>query len=125
MASDIGACLPLLPGRPGATGLTTSERGCGRCFRGRYASTLLPARAACCQEPPEVTWPEPEVEDGADDWLRPELLLPELLVPVPELALELPDAVLLLAAAFGEVPDAPLEPDVPDLTELREVLELA
>jgi len=72
-----------------------------------------------------VTWPEPEVEDGADDWLRPELLLPELLVPVPELALELPDAVLLLAAAFGEVPDAPLEPDVPDLTELREVLELA
>jgi len=82
-------------------------------------------RAQRRAEPAPDRAPEPEVEDGADDWLRPELLLPELLVPVPELALELPDAVLLLAAAFGEVPDAPLEPDVPDLTELREVLELA
>ena len=71
---------------------------------------------SCRYEPPEVTWPDPEVEDGADDELRPELPL----VPEPALVLE-----LLPAAAFGEVPDAPLALDAPDLTELREVLELA
>ena len=60
-------------------------------------------------EPPDVTWPLPELDDGAPVLLRPppeepELLVPELLVPElvplelvpPELSLDLPVPELLV-----------------------------
>ena len=61
-------------------------------------------------DPPEVTWPEPELEDGADPELSPpeleldpELLeLPELPeLELPELDEELPDLLLACWAEFA------------------------
>jgi hypothetical protein len=54
------------------------------------------------QEPPDVTWPEPELDDGGGAEFRPVELEPELPVlerPEPE--------VLLLPAVLCDVPDVP------------------
>lgn len=70
---------------------------------------------AFAYEPPDVTWPLPELADGAPVPLRPppeepELLLPELLLPelvLPELVLPgLPALELLVPERL----DAELEP---------------
>lgn len=44
------------------------------------------------QEPPEVTWPDPELADGAGEVLSPPDVL-ELLADEPELLAEDPDDV--------------------------------
>jgi hypothetical protein len=65
------------------------------------------------QEPPEVAWPEPELEPGLDDGLPRLLELPELVELEPDEP-ELDDPVL-------EEPELELEdPDVPEVPELDE-----
>jgi hypothetical protein len=65
------------------------------------------------QEPPEVAWPEPELEPGLDDGLPRLLELPELAELEPDEP-ELDDPVL-------EEPELELEdPDVPEVPELDE-----
>jgi hypothetical protein len=66
------------------------------------------------QEPPDVTCPEPELADGADDPLRPslELDLDELDLDEPEL-LDVP----LLELAEPEPPE--LVPAAPELADLE------
>jgi hypothetical protein len=49
------------------------------------------------QEPPDVTWPEPELDDGAAEDFSP--LEPEVLEVEPEL----PELVLLLGAVLWDV----------------------
>ena len=77
------------------------------------------------QEPPDVAWLVPELDDGADDpVLRPELEEPELDEPVPVLAE--PEPVLaepepVLAEPELLVPDEPVEPEDPDDVEVCEL----
>ena len=78
------------------------------------------------QEPPDVDWAAPELDDGADDpLLRPELEeleldepvleldepVPELDEPVPEL--DEPDPTLVEPELW--VPDEPVDPVVPEV----------
>jgi hypothetical protein len=65
------------------------------------------------QEPPDVEWPIPELDDGADDpLLRPEL--EELELDEPEVDPDEPEPV----EPELWVPDEPAEPDDPDEVEL-------
>jgi hypothetical protein len=59
-------------------------------------------------EPPVVAWAEPELDDGADDPLRPlELVLPDVLEPEPEVA-ELPEVPEAAEEAEPELEEADL-----------------
>jgi hypothetical protein len=70
----------------------------------------LPARrpaGGAGQEPPEVTWPEPELADGAAEACRPpepELELPELELLEPELLEPEPEPELPAVLAFFALP---------------------
>jgi hypothetical protein len=62
------------------------------------------------QEPPEVAWPEPELEPGPDDGLPRPLELPEL----AELELDEPELALPeLALPELALPELPLDEFVP------------
>jgi hypothetical protein len=70
------------------------------------------------QEPPEVAWLEPELDDGADDELPRPLELPELVELEPDEP-ELDDPVLAEPELELDEPDVPDVPEVPE-PELEE-----
>ena len=78
----------------------------------------MPLRATG-QEPPDVAWLLPELDDGADDPVpRPELEEPELDEPAPVLVE--PEPVLVEPELL--VPDdEPVEPEDPDDVEVCEL----
>lgn len=70
------------------------------------------------QEPPDVTWPAPELADGADEPWKPPLELDELDLDEPELLdvapLELPE----LELDELELPEPELAEPEPETTRL-------
>jgi hypothetical protein len=82
--------------------------------RPKLNGNSVPAlKHARCHEAPEVTWPDPELDDGAEAPL-PRLPEVELLLEPPEL--ELPELVPP-EPLDGDEPELPDEPEPPELFE--------